>query len=562
MKQFEFPNNGELLDKLEKLVKEGLTYGINLQSLLAKIESIRNAMHDGIIRIVLLGSFSDGKTTAIAGLLGRLEDTMKIDQDESSDELRVYRPLGLKKGFEIVDTPGLFGTKEKEIDGERIKFSDITKRYISEAHIIIYVCDAVNPLKDSHVPVIKWILRDLGKLDSTIFVINKMDEAGYDMLDEADYEYGSKTKKQNLISRLRTTINLTPDEESRLHLVCIAADPKGKGLPYWFSREDDYMKRSHIENLRKVITNVVNDSDSDQLRGKATITSIKDIVTSTDKAIDQTIKPLEKSLPKAEEASKDMALEKKNLSGELDVARRSLMDDFDSYRNNLISEVKGASVDTFGEILETKVGIGGDGKLSFSIFEREIDGILQGAANNIDSAINSSSITFERGFGEQEKFFKGAVQEGSKFLKGIKIDNTQVLAVRDTLFKGVKFKPWGATNLAKNVTKGFGWAAIGINIGMEAYDWYKKWKQSKKLDEAKTKVLGVLRESFDKIDQSFRNREAYLKNFAPQYIELEKELKDRENQIATLKQRVKDLEAYSSKVKAFIDAEDAEYKEV
>lgn len=562
MKQFEFPNNGELLDKLEKLVKEGLTYGINLQSLLAKIESIRNAMHDGIIRIVLLGSFSDGKTTAIAGLLGRLEDTMKIDQDESSDELRVYRPLGLKKGFEIVDTPGLFGTKEKEIDGERIKFSDITKRYISEAHIIIYVCDAVNPLKDSHVPVIKWILRDLGKLDSTIFVINKMDEAGYDMLDEADYEYGSKTKKQNLISRLRTTINLTPDEESRLYLVCIAADPKGKGLPYWFSREDDYMKRSHIENLRKVITNVVNDSDSDQLRGKATITSIKDIVTSTDKAIDQTIKPLEKSLPKAEEASKDMALEKKNLSGELDVARRSLMDDFDSYRNNLISEVKGASVDTFGEILETKVGIGGDGKLSFSIFEREIDGILQGAANNIDSAINSSSITFERGFGEQEKFFKGAVQEGSKFLKGIKIDNTQVLAVRDTLFKGVKFKPWGATNLAKNVTKGFGWAAIGINIGMEAYDWYKKWKQSKKLDEAKTKVLGVLRESFDKIDQSFRNREAYLKNFAPQYIELEKELKDRENQIATLKQRVKDLEAYSSKVKAFIDAEDAEYKEV
>lgn len=562
MKQFEFPNNGELLDKLEKLVKEGLTYGINLQSLLSKIESIRNAMHDGIIRIVLLGSFSDGKTTAVAGLLGRLEDTMKIDQDESSDELKVYRPLGLKKGFEIVDTPGLFGTKEKEINGERVKFSDITKRYISEAHIIIYVCDAVNPLKDSHVPVIKWILRDLGKLDSTIFVINKMDEAGYDMLDEADYEYGSKTKRQNLISRLRTTINLTPDEESKLHIVCIAADPKGKGLPYWFSKENDYLKRSHIENLRKVLSNVVNASNSNQLKGKATITSIKDIVTSTDKAIDQTIKPLEKSLPKAEEASKDMALEKKNLSGELDVARRSLMDDFDSYRNNLISEVKGASVETFEEILETKVGIGGDGKLSFSIFEREIDGILKGAANNIDSAINSSSITFERGFGEQEKFFKGAVQEGSKFLKGIKIDNTQVLAVRDALFKGVKFKPWGATNLAKNVTKGLGWAAVGINIGMEAYDWYKKWKQSKELDEAKTKVLGVLRESFDKIDQSFRNRDSYLKNFAPQYIELEKELKDRENQIATLKQRVKDLEAYSSKVKAFIDAEDAEYKEV
>ena len=136
---------------------------------MSKIESIRSAIKDGIVRIVLLGSFSDGKTTAIAGLLGRLEDTMKIDSDESSDELKVYRPLGLKKGFEIVDTPGLFGTKEKEVNGENIKFSDITKRYISEAHIIIYVCDAVNPLKDSHVGVIKWVLRDLGKLSKTIF---------------------------------------------------------------------------------------------------------------------------------------------------------------------------------------------------------------------------------------------------------------------------------------------------------------------------------------------------------------------------------------------------------
>lgn len=562
MKQFDFGNTNDLLDKVDKLVREGVNYGLNLQSLLSKIESIRSAIKDGIVRIVLLGSFSDGKTTAIAGLVGRLEDTMKIDSDESSDELKVYRPMGLKKGFEIVDTPGLFGTKEKEVNGENIKFSDITKRYISEAHIIIYVCDAVNPLKDSHVGVIKWVLRDLGKLDSTIFVINKMDEAGYDLLDEEDYKYGSKVKKGNLISRLRSTMNLTPDEESRLHIVCIAADPKGKGLPYWFSKESDYLKRSHIENLRNLLSNVVNNSDEDQLKGKATATSIKDIVSSTKMAIDQTIKPLEKSLPKAEEAGRDMALEKNNLSKELEVAKKSLVEDFDSYRNSLIAEINGASVETFGEILETEVGIGADGKLSFSIFEREIDNILQGAASNIDSVVNASSITFEKGFGAQEKFLLGATQEGAKYLKGIKIDNTQVLAVRNALFKNVKFKPWGATNLAKNVTKGIGWVAVGLNIGMEAYGWYKKWKQAKELDEAKTHVLSVLRGSFDKIDKSFSSKEAYIKNFAPQYIELEKTLKERENQISVLKQRVKNLEAYSSKVKAFLDAEDADYKEV
>jgi predicted GTPase len=189
---------------------------------LEKLERVKKVVDDGIVKIVLLGSFSDGKTSAIAGLLGKLEDSMKIDETESSDEIIVYRPLGLKKGFEIVDTPGLFGSKEKRIDGQSVRFSDITKNYISEAHIVVYLCDAVVPLKDSHVEIVKKVLRDLNKLDSTIFVINKMDETDVDMLDDDDYARVSGIKKNNLIGRLRTTINLTPDEEKKLKVVCAA----------------------------------------------------------------------------------------------------------------------------------------------------------------------------------------------------------------------------------------------------------------------------------------------------------------------------------------------------
>ena len=258
MQEFKFGADlGKSLKKLNELIEEGMSYGIDLSSIKEKIESVKRSVGDGIIRIVLLGSFADGKTSAVAGLLGRLEDTMKIDIDESSDELTIYRPAGLKKGFEIVDTPGLFGTKEREIDGRNIKYSDITKNYLSEAHIVIYVCDAVTPLKDSHVPIIKWIMRDLNKLSSTIFVINKMDEAGYDLTDEEDFANGTTIKKNNLISRLRNAINLTPTEESKLHIVCIAADPKGKGLQYWFAKEADYMHRSHIGLLRNELNIVI-----------------------------------------------------------------------------------------------------------------------------------------------------------------------------------------------------------------------------------------------------------------------------------------------------------------
>lgn len=54
MKQFDFGNTNDLLDKVDKLVREGVNYGLNLQSLLSKIESIRSAIKDGIVRIVLL----------------------------------------------------------------------------------------------------------------------------------------------------------------------------------------------------------------------------------------------------------------------------------------------------------------------------------------------------------------------------------------------------------------------------------------------------------------------------------------------------------------------------
>ena len=211
---------------------------------------------------------------------------MKIDNDESSDELTIYRPKDLKKGFKIVDTPGLFGTKHKAIDGENVKFSSITEKYISEAHIIIYVCDAVVPLKDSHVEILRRVMRTYHKLDNTIFVINKMDEAGYDLLDPEDFARGSEIKKNNIISRLRDRLNLTPDEEKRLHVVCIAADPKGKGLPHWFNKIDSYYERSHIKDLRNCINQVVDNADVDSLVESSYQTSVEDVVNNLSQAID------------------------------------------------------------------------------------------------------------------------------------------------------------------------------------------------------------------------------------------------------------------------------------
>ena len=109
------------LNEFQSIIRKGQSLGINMSEISEKFESAILRSKDDVIRIVLLGAFSDGKTSAVAGLLGKVIDNMKIDVNESSDELEIYRPEGLKQGYEIVDTPGLFGTKSKEIDGKEVK---------------------------------------------------------------------------------------------------------------------------------------------------------------------------------------------------------------------------------------------------------------------------------------------------------------------------------------------------------------------------------------------------------------------------------------------------------
>ena len=367
MEQFEFrKKSSKRWSNLQIILSDGMKLGLDLQGLLEKVESIKAAINDGIIRIVLLGSFSDGKTSAIAGMLGRLEDSMKIDEDESSDELRVYRPNGLKEGFEIVDTPGLFGTKEKEIDGKNIRFSEITEKYISEAHVVVYVCDAVTPLKDSHVEIIKKIMRDFKKLDSTIFVLNKMDEAGYDLTDEEDFARGERIKKDTLIERLKTTVNLTPDEEKQLKIVCIAADPKNKGLQYWFTKTDDYLRRSHIDNLRTCINSVVDSCDIQHLQSDASEASVKDLVLNVCKEIAIVNEPIKQGLEIMREQMQDLLEDVRQVGIELVERKKEMEEKLINLQSSTVADIKNATLDSIGEIIDKQIGEEG-GKLTFYV---------------------------------------------------------------------------------------------------------------------------------------------------------------------------------------------------
>ena len=563
MEEFNIKSNKlQKLTALKQLLQKGVEYIPELQSYLGKIDSIVDSINDGEISVVLLGSFSDGKTSAIAGLLGRLEDNMKIDNDESSDELTIYRPKDLKKGFKIVDTPGLFGTKEREINGQNIKFSEITERYISEAHIIIYVCDAVVPLKESHVEIIRRVMRDYHKLDNTIFVINKMDEAGYDLLDEYDFNNGCKIKKENLISRLRSTINLTPDEEKRLHIVCIAADPKGKGLQHWFSKIDSYYERSHIKDLRKCVNAVVNNADTDKLSSSSYETSVSEIVDGLHKAIAGTEKPVSKAIAKMERDCTEIEEDGKHLKSELTLSRNELRQAINEIKNDAIREINGASLETIGEVISNQLGVQNN-QVTFYVFQDKLSAQIEQCCEANANNVNLAAVKIEKAYSMQDAMLNDAVKYGVGQLKNLNISGEQIKAVRDVIAKGYKFKPWGAINMGKNITKWAGWIGAGLGVAFELYGWYKKYENQKKLSELKNSLTNAVNDCICNVFKTFESDNEYYKSFAPSYLLLCQKIKERDEEIASLKQKVQDLEKYKRDIDAWKNsAEYVDFEEV
>lgn len=532
------------LDRLSELLKQGeQRYGFDFSELIKKIVDVQGALGDGLIRIALVGSFSEGKTSIIAGLLGKTECNMKIDNDESSDEIVVYKSDSLEDGFEFVDTPGLFGSKEKFIEGRNVKFSDVTEKYLSEAHLILFVCDAVNPLKESHIFVIEHLLRKLNKLDSTIFVINKLDQAGVDVSDEADFTRGAEIKRTTLVKRLKDSITLTPEEESKLNIVCIAADPGGEGVEHWLETPDEYETYSHIELLKEKVNSVTASSDKSQLQLSAVDSSLKDIVCSASREIqllaDKQNALIEKANDSLGSVSSNLKLLKKDLTlnrGEMDIRLKS-------YKAELLSDIDNASLDTISSVLEDKIGIQ-EKEVTFYVFNRTVNQILKECSEANDVSVNSSVATINKQFSYQSELFDVLTKGISGALKNANISGDTVKAIRDVVAKNHKFRPWRAIKLGDKATK---WLNRSGNIFaglVEVYKFYSSYQEKKKFEEMRAALKGVINNLFANISNSFNDDETYYNNFAPSFLTIRDEVNRRKQDLSQLQEFASSLHEY------------------
>lgn len=494
----------ELLQKLEIFLQQGIQVGVPVDPALSrKLQNAIANLTEEKLKVALIGGFSEGKTSIAAAWMERLDkSSMKISHQESSNEIKVYE---VEEDFVLIDTPGLFGFKEQEnADTQAIeKYKDITKKYVSEAHLMLYVMNPTNPIKESHQEDLAWLFRTLELLPRSIFVLSRFDEVA-DIEDEDDYQHNLHIKQENVTKRLSEILNLTEQERTSLSIVAVAANPFDLGVEHWLTNKDQFKTLSHIENLQiatteKIQQNGGNTALIDEMRSSV----IRDMLhKQLPIAIDNDEK-ISKEVCKLESLYDRLKTELVKADREIENTIRSLNDFIIRYFSDLILQAKGCSLDTFTDFFEREVG--DEGIIVSMRLENEFNRQIQPIALNIEKMQFSFDIEVNQFNTTIKAFGKQGINH---VLKGNFINNKTVLGARDSIVSigkifgkdfsnALKFKPWGATKLAK----GANGTLVVVGVALEVWDSYQQYQREQEFQKA---INGMI-QNFKELRQNIKD---------------------------------------------------------
>ncbi|GAA8458374.1 50S ribosome-binding GTPase [Helicobacter pylori] len=547
--------NQKNLQKLLDFVHTGEEYGIKVEeSLKDKIHNAIKNVADQKLKVALVGGFSEGKTSIAAAWIDRLDESMKIDHQESSDAVKIYH---IDDEIELVDTPGLFGFKEKITDSGTIeRYKDITKKYISEAHLILYVLNPSNPIKESHKDDLNWLFRTLNLLARTIFVISRFDEEA-DIEDEEDYNKRFKIKKENIQNRLDELISLSEEEKESLIIVAVATNPFDLGVEHWLKHKEEFQKLSHIKTLQDATQKKIKENG-----GKLTI------IEEAKKSVIQDVIYRQMPLAKKEqqEIKREMEylnrmIEKRrkdlqNLNSEISQARIHLREFIIRYFSDLISQVSGTSLETFNDFVMREIGDKGiniETKVQ-NEFERQTQGIVN-EISKIETGFNADMSFFEKHAGAFGKIGINLLKQ-SGFINATNIKLARDALVAAGKFVGIdlalKFKPWGAVNLAGSINKGLPL----IGLAFEAWDSYNKSQKEQEFEKAKEEMKSHFDGQKQEILNLINDETRFKQTCFPSVFDLEKCIQACEENVKKTQECAQGLEKWIQTGEDFIKGED------
>lgn len=513
----------KILEHLQEFLRQGDEFGLATdQAVNDKLANAIRNVSDDKLRVALIGGFSEGKTSIAAAWLERLDkSTMNISHQESSNAVTVYEA---GPDCVLIDTPGLFGFKEQanEASGTAEKYKEMTRKYVSEAHLILYVMDPTNPIKESHRDELNWLFRTLNLLPRTVFVLSRFDAVA-DVEDANDYARNLIVKKENVVSRLKDLVVLSEYEAAQLAIVAVAADPFAMGTEHWLSNLEAFRELSRIKLLQQATSNKV-----------ASAGGVAAVVAETKRSIVRDI--LGKQLPVAIQNEEKIAgeltrLEKSNTQLQQNLnktkatignVRVDLAENIVSLFTNLILEAQNLSLDSMPDFFERNVGANGDVlntrlQRAFNEHLGPVSLEVKNMSLDVDLEVNHFNATV-REYGKQ-----GITQ----VIKSGAINNSTVLASRDALVSAVgavgvdiakllKFKPHGAIKFAKGVNG----ALSVIGLGLELWDSYDKHQQEEKFKGTKKTMVSNFEQQRSEL-LSLINGPEFISQFCPELIELQ-----------------------------------------
>ena len=546
-----------ILDELTAFLEQGEKVGVPVDvQLIHKIEAAKENAANGKLKIALIGGFSEGKTSIAAAWMGRLDKaSMNISHQESSNEVKVY---DVGSDFVLIDTPGLFGFKEQFNEDTRVveKYKDMTKKYISEAHLILYVMNSTNPIKESHKADLEWLFRTLNLLDRTVFVLSRFDEVA-DVEDEEDYTSNMLVKRQNVSSRLSDLIALTQQERDALSIVAVAANPFDMGTEYWLENPEKFLALSHIVELQDATSYKIERSGGALALCEETKKSvIKDILfRKLPEAIandDRIKKEVEGLSSMHTRLSKELLMMQRDITD----ARISLKTFVTDYFKDLILRAKGLSLETYVEFFENEIGE--KGIVINTRLENEFDRRVQ--------SVNNAIRKMHLGYSAEINHYNGNIaamgKQGLNYIvKSNFINSTTVIAARDgvvtvgkmaglELGKFLKFKPWGAIKFAK----GMNGALVFVGVALELWDTYNQAKREEEFKKMIESMVGNFNQQREGLINTLEESDFDRKHFTG-FAQMQDEMINLE----TTMQAIREQQSLFSRWRADAEAIDAEY---
>lgn len=549
----------ELLIRLQKFLRQGNELGVDIDpSVTTKLEKAIQDLDGEKLKVALIGGFSEGKTAIAAAWTEHLDKaSMKISHQESSNEVKVYE---VGSELVLVDTPGLFGFKEQENreTGELEKYKDLTKKYVSESHLVLYVMNSTNPIKESHKDDLNWLFRELNLLPRTVFVLSLFDEVA-DVEDDSDYQDKLAIKKNNVRDRLRELIGLSEQEGKELLAVGVAANPFDMGIEYWLSNIDKFKALSRISTLQDA-TNVKIQKNGGyaEIVNETKRSIIRDVLFNQLPVAIENNQKIAFELEKLEESNNHLQKQLGSTKNRIDQSKISLRTFIADYFSDLILQTQGLSMETAVQFFEREVG--SEGVMIATRIQNEFDRQL----NFVNLEINKIQASFQTEINHFNTTVKMFGKQGLDYVIQSKVINSStVIAARDGLVtvaktigidigKMLKFKPWGAVNLSKGING----ALAVVGVALEVWDTMEQMKREKAFQDSKAQMVSNFNQQRSELLELV-NSAQFLERFFPDYLELQANFADLNNKVVGGRQMLHKFNEW----KQYGEVIDVEFKE-